>query len=273
MLLKLWRFKLSVHPPLILEFVAGSELKSIGASAFAGHTFAGDVDFSPLGSGLVIGDKAFQYSVFMRHITLSTDVSYGTQVYDSCQIETVTVPAGAVMGNLMFYSARGLKTVRIDTDAVADGAFGGANLTSATVTLGKHVRVIGVECFRRERSPAPGRAAERGIYWSRGVQRDHRAAADQHSVGESLRVLVWGGVAPTCVMELASDKACDDDFTYLISLDRAEKHEFNAIAQNGFADCPHFDYIRVPDMIEIIGENAFTPCSATDVKLGDKYGT
>ena len=47
----------------------------------------------------------------------------------------------------MFYSARGLKAVRIDTDTVADGAFGRANLTSATVTLGKHVRVIGSNAF------------------------------------------------------------------------------------------------------------------------------
>ena len=52
------------------------------------------------------------------------------------------------------------------------------------------------------------------------------------------------------------------------SLDRAKKkYQFNAIAQNGFADCPHFDYIYIPDMIEIIGENAFTPCSATGVNM------
>ena len=246
---------------LTLEFAKDSDLKRIGSSAFVQCRFARALDLSQFSSTqlLFVDDLAFSRSTIPQVILPDTPyVFFGTEVFAYSQMASITMRRGtATMGEAMFSWVRGLTAVHIDSESVALRAFFEANLTTATVTLGDYVKVIGDSAFEGS-----------GL-------RDLRVPPSVEIIGPSAfaRTTVPRPTNIPLVTEYASwyssssgfdnDDTCSQDLEYLQG-----STQFTTIAQNGFAACANLDFIQFPPSITYIGANAFTPCSTFEISIG-----
>jgi len=260
-----------------VTFAEGSQLTSIGASAFANDTSLTSIIIPS--SVTSIGDGAFFSASTLTSITFAEGIqltSISSQAFMGSGLTSITIPSSVTsIGNSAFYSVSTLTSVTFaegsQLTSISGSAFGNTGITS--ITIPSSVTSIDNNAFAYTALTSitiPASVTSIGGYAFYGVS---SLTSVTFSAGSQLTGIGSNAFANTALTSItipASVTSIGDSAFYgvstLTSVNFAEGSQLTSIGFQAFF-ATNFTSITIPASMTSIGNNAFENTALTSITI------